>query len=32
MTDHTIRRLIAVIAILSATLMANHISIAIGPV
>jgi hypothetical protein len=32
MTDYTIRRLIAVIAILSATLMANHLWIAIGPV
>jgi hypothetical protein len=32
MTDQTIRRLIAAIAILSATLMANHIWIAIGPV
>jgi hypothetical protein len=32
MTDQTIRRLIAAIAILCATLMANHIWIAIGPV
>ena len=32
MTDQTIRRLIAAIAILSGTLMANHIWIAIGPV
>jgi hypothetical protein len=32
MTDQTIRRLIAAIAILSATLMANYIWIAIGPV
>jgi len=30
MTDQTIRRLIAAIAILSATLMANQIWIAIG--
>ena len=32
MTDQTIRRLIAAIAILSATLMAHHIWVAIGPV
>jgi hypothetical protein len=32
MTDQTIRRLIAAIAILSAALIANQIWIAIGPV
>jgi hypothetical protein len=31
MTDQTIRRLIAAIAMLAATLMANQIWIAIGP-
>ena len=32
MTDQTIRRLIAAIAVLSAVLVANQIWIAIGPV
>jgi hypothetical protein len=32
MTDQTIRRMIAAIAMLAATLMANQIWIAVGPV